>query len=167
MRLASACLTAGLILAVTPAFAQTAKLLQKFDDWQVFLHESKDEKVCFAASTPKEMEPKNVSRGSVFFYLTTWEKDGVRNEVSVKVGYPFKADSSPTVAIGSDEFQLYPKDDKAFMRDPAEERKLLDAMRKSANMTVKGTSSRGTNTIDQYSLKGLVPALKQLETACK
>lgn len=167
MRLASACLAAGLILAGTPAFAQTAKLLQKFDDWQVFLHETGAEKVCFAASAPKEMEPKTAKRGSVFFYLTTWQKDGVRNEVSVKVGYSFKSDSSPTVAIGETEFQLYPKDDKAFMRDPGEERKLLDAMRKGNNMTVKGVSARGTTTTDQYSLKGLVPALKQLETACK
>jgi invasion protein IalB len=167
MHLASACLAAGLILAGTPAFAQTAKLLQKYDDWQVFLHETKDEKVCFAASAPKEMEPKAAKRGAVFFYLTTWQKDGVRNEVSVKVGYSFKPDSTPTVAIGTDEFQLYPKEDKAFMRDPAEERKLLDAMRKAPSLTVKGTSARGTNTTDSYSLKGLSAALKQMETACK
>lgn len=167
MHLASACLAAGLILAASPAYAQTAKLLQKYDDWQVFLHETKDEKVCFAASAPKDMEPKTAKRGPVFFYLTTWQKDGVRNEVSVKVGYSIKPDSSPVVVIGTDEFQLYPKDDKAFMRDPGDERKLVDAMRKSANMTVKGTSARGTNTTDQYSLKGLSAALKQLETACK
>ncbi len=167
MQLASACLAAGLILIGTPAFAQTPKPLQKFDDWQVFVHEAKDEKVCFAASSPKEMEPKNAKRGPVFFYLTTWEKDGVRNEVSVKVGYPFKPDSSPTVLVGTEEFQLYPKDDKAFMRDPAEERKLLDAMRKGTNMTVKGVSSRGTSTTDEYSLKGLSAALKQLDTTCK
>ena len=141
--------------------------MQKFDDWQVFLHETKDEKVCFAASAPKDMEPKAAKRGQVFFYLTTWAKDGVRNEVSVKAGYSFKPDSTPTVLVGTTEFQLYPKDDKAFMRDPGEERKLLDAMRKGSALTVKGTSSRGTNTVDQYSLKGLVPALKQLETACK
>jgi invasion protein IalB len=167
MHLASAVLAAGLILATAPAFAQTAKPMQKFDDWQVFLHETKDEKVCFAASAPKEMEPKAAKRGQVFFYLTTWAKDGVRNEVSVKAGYAFKPDSTPTVLVGTTEFQLYPKDDKAFMRDPGEERKLLDAMRKGTALTVKGTSSRGTNTTDQYSLKGLVPALKQLETACK
>jgi invasion protein IalB len=167
MHLASACLAAGLILAGTPAFAQTAKLLQKYDDWQVFLHETKDEKVCFAASAPKEMKPDTAKRGAVYFYLTTWQKDGVRNEISVKVGYSIKPDSSPTVAVGDTEFQLYPKDDKAFMRDPGDERKLLDAMRKNANMTVKGTSARGTNTTDQYSLKGLSNALKQLETACK
>jgi invasion protein IalB len=167
MHLASACLAAGLVLFSAPSFAQTAKLLQKYDDWQVFLHETKDEKVCFAASAPKEMEPKAAKRGQVFFYLTTWQKDGVRNEVSVKVGYAFKSDSTPTVAVGNDEFQLYPKEDKAFMRDPAEERKLLDAMKKAQTLTVKGTSARGTNTTDQYSLKGLASALKQLETACK
>lgn len=167
MHLASACLAAGLILAGTPAFAQNAKPLQKYDDWQVFLHETKDEKVCFAASAPKEMEPKAAKRGAVYFYLTTWQKDGVRNEISVKVGYAIKPDSSPVVAVGDAEFQLYPKDDKAFMRDPADERKLLDAMRKNANMTVKGVSARGTATTDQYSLKGLSAALKQLDTACK
>lgn len=170
MRLASACLALGFVLGGTPASAQnapSAKLLQKFDDWQVFLHETKEEKVCFTAAAPKEMEPKAVKRGSVFFYLTTWQKDGVRNEVSVKAGYAFKPDSNPTIAIGADEFQLYAKDDKAFMRDPGEERKLLDAMRKGASMTVKGTSLRGTNTTDSYSLKGLAPALKQMETACK
>lgn len=167
MHLALAALAAGLIFAGAPAMAQTAKLLQKFDDWQVFLHETKDEKVCFAAAAPKDMEPKTAKRGSVFFYLTTWQKDGVRNEVSVKVGYSLKADSIPVVAIGPDEFQLYPKDDKAFMRDPAEERRLLDIMRKGQTLTVKGTSSRGTSTTDQYSLKGLGAALKQVETTCK
>ena len=167
MRLAAACLAAGILLSGTPAFAQNAKPLQKYDDWQVFLHETKEEKVCFAASAPKDMEPKSAKRGAVFFYLTTWQKDGVKNEISVKAGYPFKSDSNPTVAVGTEEFQLYPKDDKAFMRDPGEERKLLDAMRKGSTMTVKGTSIRGTSTTDQYSLKGLVPALKQMETACK
>lgn len=167
MHLASAILAAGLIFAGAPSMAQTAKLLQKFDDWQVFLHETKEEKVCFAAAAPKDMEPKSAKRGSVFFYLTTWQKDGVRNEVSVKVGYALKTDSTPVVAVGTDEFQLYPKDDKAFMRDPAEERRLLDSMRKGQTLTVKGTSSRGTSTTDQYSLKGLAAALKQVETTCK
>jgi len=145
MGLASACLAAGLICAASPAFAQTAKLLKTFDDWQVFVHEANNEKVCFAASAPKEMLPKGVNRGSVFIYLTTWQKDGVRNELSVKVGYTLKTDSTPSVAVGTANFQLYPKDDKAFMRDPAEERKLLDAMRKAGDLSMKGTSARGTS----------------------
>ncbi|MGB0086172.1 MAG: invasion associated locus B family protein [Rhodomicrobiaceae bacterium] len=166
MRLASACLAAGLICAVSPALAQTAKLLKTFDDWQVFVHEANNEKVCFAASAPKEMSPKGANRGSVFLYLTTWQKDGVRNELSVKVGYTLKPDSTPTVSVGSQDFQLYPKDDKAFMRDPADERKLVDAMRKGSNLTIKGTSNRGTSTEDKYSLSGLKAALEQVGQAC-
>lgn len=166
MRLASACLAAGLTFAATPAFAQTAKLLKTFDDWQVFVHEANNEKVCFAASAPKETLPKGVNRGSIFLYLTTWQKDGVRNELSVKVGYTLKADSTPTVSVGAEEFQLYPKDDKAFMRDPAEERKLVDAMRKGANLKMKGVSTRGTNTEDTYSLNGLTAALEHVAQAC-
>lgn len=166
MRLASACIAAGLLIAASPAFAQTAKLLKTFRDWQVFVHEANDEKVCFAASAPKSTSPRGVNRGSIFLYLTTWQKDGVKNELSVKVGYTFKPESTPIVAVGSDSFQLYPKDDKAFMRDPAEERKLVDAMRKGSTLTIKGESSRGTSTEDKYSLFGLTAALNHVEQVC-
>jgi Invasion associated locus B (IalB) protein len=167
MRLASACLAAGLLFSVSPAFAQSAKLLKTFDDWQVFVHEANDDKVCFAASAPKDTSPKKgVSRGSIFLYLTTWQKDKVRNEVSFKVGYTLKPESVPTLTVGSQEFELYAKDDKAFMRDPADEKKLIDAMRKGSTLTMKGVSSRGTNTEDKYSLNGLTAALNHVEQAC-
>lgn len=166
MRLASACLSAIVFCAAAPASAQTAKLVKTFDDWQVFVHEANNEKVCFAASAPKESNPKGASRGSIFFYLTTWAKDGVKNEVSVKIGYTFKPDSTPTLKIGSDKFELYPKEDKAFMRDPADERKLVDAMRKGSSLELAGQSSRGTSTEDKYSLRGLSAALKQVEETC-
>ena len=167
MRLASACIAAGLICAAPSAHAQTPKLLKAFDDWQVFVHEAKDEKVCFAVSAPKEMTPKGVNRGLVYLYLTTWAKDGVRNEFSVKIGYTLKSESTPVVTVGSDQFQLYPKDDKAFMRDPAEERKLIESMRKASDLNVKGVSARGTETTDKYSLKGLGAALAHVEASCK
>jgi invasion associated locus B (IalB) protein len=167
MRLATACLAAGLLFAASPAFAQNAKLLKTFDDWQVFVHEANDDKVCFAASAPKDSLPKKgVNRGSIFLYLTTWRKDNVRNEVSFKVGYTLKTESVPTLTIGTQNFELYAKDDKAFMRDPADEKKLLDAMRKGSNLSMKGQSARGTNTEDKYSLKGLSAALAHVEQAC-
>ncbi len=72
----------------------------------------------------------------------------------------------PVVEVGSDKFQLYPKDDKAFMRDPAEERKLIESMRKGSDLSVKGVSTRGTETTDTYSLKGLGAALTHVEASC-
>lgn len=167
MRIASAIIAAAVLLAASPAYAQTAKLLDTFKDWQVFVHEANNEKVCFAASAPKDKAPKGVNRGSVFLYLTTWMKDDVRNEVSVKIGYTFKPESVPVMTVGSETFELYAKDDKAFMRDPAEERKLIDAMKKGASLTMTGLSSRGTKTEDRYSLIGLTAALGHIEKACQ
>lgn len=167
MRLASAIFAAALLFAVKPAYAQTAKLLETFKDWQVFVHEANDEKVCFAASAPKKKLPAGANRGSVFFYLTTWKKDDVRNEVSIKIGYTFKPESVPVVTVGSETFELYSKDDKAFMRDPAEETKLIAAMRKGSRLKMTGLSSRGTKTEDSYSLLGLTAALGHVEKACQ
>jgi hypothetical protein len=167
MRIASAIIAAAVVLAASPAYAQTAKLLDTFRDWQVFVHEANDETVCFAASAPQEKQPPGVNRGSVFLYLTTWKKDDVRNEVSIKVGYTFKPESVPVVTVGSETFELYAKDDKAFMRDPAEERKLIEAMMKGSSLTMTGLSSRGTKTEDTYSLYGLTAAIGHVEKACQ
>jgi hypothetical protein len=40
-------------------------------------------------------------------------------------------------------------------------------MRKGADLVVSGTSSRGTQSVDRYSLKGLSQALDRTAQACK
>jgi invasion protein IalB len=152
--------------APAAAEAEKARLLEKSDDWSVFVHEGADGKVCFASSTPKDMEPKGARRSTVYFYVTTWQKDGVRNEVSVKLGYPLKADSTPVVTVGDATFEMFPREDKAFIKNPVDERKLLQTMLASGSMVVKATSARGTDTTDQYSLIGMSKAIKKLEEVC-
>jgi invasion protein IalB len=44
---------------------------------------------------------------------------------------------------------------------------MLDAMRKGADLIIKGTSGRGTQTTDQFSLKGLTQAIERAEQECK
>ena len=55
--------------------------------------------VRFAASSPSDMQPKTATskRTPVVFYATAWQKDGVRGEVSVKLGYAVKPKSVATV----------------------------------------------------------------------
>ena len=50
---------------------------------------------------------------------------------------------------------MYTQNDGAWIKNVAEEARMIDAMRKGADLTVKGTSGRGTQSTDQYSLKGL------------
>ncbi|MEJ2123717.1 MAG: hypothetical protein P8Y67_03135 [Alphaproteobacteria bacterium] len=167
MRFIAACLAAGFLIAASPASAQNAKLVKSFGSWHVFVHGDKGNKICFAASQPKSIKPENVNRGPIFFYLTTWQKDGVRNEVSIKLGYPVKPAGKPNIAIGSQKYELFPKGDKVFLKDPDEERKLIAAMKKGASLTVTSISTRGTTTIDDYDLSGISAALKELGNVCQ
>ena len=73
-----------------------ARLLEKIQDWTVFIYEAAEGRVCFAASAPTDMQPKTAKRTPVIFYVTTWQKEGVHNEVSVRQGYAMKANAAAT-----------------------------------------------------------------------
>jgi Invasion associated locus B (IalB) protein len=143
-----------------------ARLLERIKDWTVFIYEGAEGRVCFAASAPTDMQPKTAKRTSVIFYVTTWQKDGIHNEVSVRQGYAMKANGAATVTVGGQNFSLAADDDKAYPKDPADERKLLAAMAAGGPMTVKATSAKGTQTTDQYSLDGVAAAVQKLEETC-
>ena len=143
-----------------------ARLFEKVKDWTVFIYEGAEGRVCFAASAPTDMQPKSAKRTSVIFYVTTWQKEGVHNEVSVRQGYAMKANAIATVMVGGQTFTLSADDDKAYAKDPAEERKLLAAMAAGGPMIVKATSAKGTQTTDQYSLDGIAAAVQKLQETC-
>ena len=80
----------ALLLSSSPTFGQQAKLIKKFSSWSAYVHESQTNKVCFVISKPKSSKPKKVKRGDIYFYVSHWPGEKVRNEISVKIGYPFK-----------------------------------------------------------------------------
>jgi hypothetical protein len=152
-------------LSFTPAFAENPSLLQKFQDWSAY-GTAADPKVCFAVAQPKEMSPKGVKRGPVYFYISQWPAEKVVNEVSVKMGYPFKPGGTVTVNVGDAKFELFTKDEGAFVEKPETETGLIEALRKGGTMKVEGTSMRGTKTSDTYSLGGLGDALDRIAKEC-
>jgi hypothetical protein len=143
-----------------------ARLLERIKDWTVYIYEGAEGRICFAASAPTDMQPKTAKRTPVIFYVTTWQKDGVHTEVSVRQGYAMKANAAATVTVSGQNFLLSPDDDKAYPKDPAVERKLLAAMTAGGPMIVKATSAKGTQTTDQYSLEGVAAAIQKLEESC-
>jgi Invasion associated locus B (IalB) protein len=100
-------------------------------------------------------------------YVHLQPAENVKNEVSVIIGYPFKTSSDATVEIGGTKFAMYTQNDGAWIKNVADEARMVDAMRKAADVTVKGTSGKGTNSTDQYSLKGLAQALERADQECK
>jgi len=161
---AAAALAVGLVLSSSAAHA--ANLVKTYRDWSLFKHQESSKKICFAASQPKEMAPANAKRDAVFFYVSAWPQDGVKSEVMVRMGYPVKSGSTVNVTIGGSTFELFAKDDKAFVANPQDELKLINAMKRGSLMKVVATSSQGTKTADNYSLMGISAALDGLSDAC-
>ncbi|MFI5018219.1 MAG: invasion associated locus B family protein, partial [Dongiales bacterium] len=57
--------------------------------------------------------------------------------------------------------------DRAWAKDATADKAMIDAMRKGSSLTVKGTSSRGTEITDTYSLLGFSKAYQAIGAACK
>jgi|SRR5690606_31804270 len=153
------------IAAATSAAAQT-KLVDTFNDWYFYSHDGSDERVCFAASAPQSSQPAGVSREPAYFYISAWPGEGVRTELSVKIGYSFRDGSEATVTVGNESFTLFTHDDRAFVNNPIEELKLLEAMKRGANMVVEGVTEEGTTTRDTFSLMGVTKAVQTLTSQC-
>jgi len=144
-------------------------LLGQYGDWGAYTASPGGNKVCFALAKPKttKTEPEGRKRHPSYVFVSTRPADKVKNEVSVIIGYPFKTSSDATAEIGTAKFAMYTQNDGAWIKNVAEEARMVDAMRKGADLTVKGTSGRGTESTDQYSLKGLAQALDKIEQECK
>ena len=144
-------------------------LLGQYGDWGAYTASPGGNKVCFALAKPKtsKTEPAGRKRDPAYVFVSTRPAENVRNEVSVIIGYPFKTTSDATAEIGTAKFAMYTQNDGAWIKNVAEEARMVDAMRKGADLTVKGTSGRGTQSTDQYSLKGLAQALDKIEQECK
>lgn len=142
------------------------KLLQTFRDWNTYLATSPT-KTCYAAAQPKKREPTRLKRDPGYFLISTRPAQRVRNEVAIIAGFKAKAGSEPEVRIGSARFALVSNGPNLWIKNAAEERPLLNAMRKGSTMTVHITSGRGNKTVDTYSLSGITQALARAQKACQ
>ena len=153
-------------------YATTPEKIGTFRYWRVYQLGSGVNKVCYMLSEPVEKLPRNVRRGKIYFSIMHHPANGVRNEASVSVGYPFSAKSNPYARIGTDSFdfdsgvQMEADPSWAWLRNPAHHDRLIDMMKRGNQLVFKGTSARGTLTTDTYSLLGFSKAMARLNQAC-
>ncbi|MFG1201970.1 invasion associated locus B family protein [Xanthobacter aminoxidans] len=155
--------------AAAPAIAQgqpQSKAVAQFGDWSVYVSTSSP-KVCYAISQPKTRAPEGLKRDPAYFFISTRPGENVKNEVTVTVGFPLKEGSDATLTVGNATLQLYTKDQGAWVRNVADEAKLVEAMKRGRDLTVASTSLRGNLTTDKYSLVGLAQALDRVAQECK
>ncbi len=149
-----------------------ATLLGQYGDWGAYTATPGGQKVCFALAKPSSQvdNPPNrrTAANPVYLFISTRPAEKVSNEISVLVtGYVFKPNSEASVAVGGTNFAMYTQNDGAWVKNAAEEAKLIDTMRKAGDVAIKATTSRGTQTTDTFSLKGISQAVDRAAQECR
>jgi hypothetical protein len=139
------------MFALTPvAGAAEPELLGTFDDWQAYTYKAPDTRVCYAVSSPKSSEAgKKVKRDPIYFLVTHMPGRIV------------------TVKVDDKSFELFTTGDGAWVDNAAREKEILAAMKAGTKLVVTGTSWKGTETTDTYSLAGISAAVDKIDSACK
>jgi invasion protein IalB len=155
--------------ASAPAGDAQPTLLGQYGDWGAYFATPGGKKLCFTIAKPKtsQTNPVGRKRDPAWLFVSDRPAENVRNEVSVIIGYPFKTSADATAEIGTAKFAMYTMNDGAWIKNVAEEARMVDAMRKGSDLIVKGMSGHGTESTDQYTLKGLSQALDRADQECK
>ena len=150
-----------------------ATLLGQYGDWGAYTASPGGQKVCFALAKPTSSvdNPPNrrTAANAVYMFISTRPAEKVSNEVSVLVtGYVFKAEHRSHRRRRRRELRrCTPRTTAPGSRTRPKRRKLIDTMRKGADVVIKATTSRGTQTTDTFSLKGIAQALDRVAQECK
>lgn len=168
MRFSFLVLTLLAVFSLTSvAVAEEPKLLSTHKNWSAFTFMENGKKVCFMASQPSKSQGNYTKRGEVFALVTHRPGDNSFDVVSFVAGYTFKKNSDVTVNVAGKKYTLFTQADTAWTSDDATDKAVVSAIKAGNTMTVKGVSTRGTNTTDTYSLAGSTAAYEAISRACR
>ena len=144
-------------------------LIGQFGTWGAYTAMPNGKKVCFALAKPasSKTNPPNRPRDPAYVFISSRPAEKVVNEVSVMIGYAVKPGSESTLEVGGGSYAMYTQGDGLWIKNAAEEERMVEAMRKSADVVVKSASAKGTETTDTFSMKGLAQALDRLAQDCR
>jgi Invasion associated locus B (IalB) protein len=144
-------------------------LLGQYGEWGAYTASPGGKKICFALAKPanSSTSPPNRPRDPAWMFISTRPAEKVKEEVSVIFGYGHKPNSDANIEVAGGSYAMYTQADGAWVKNAAEEPKLVETMRKGQDLTVKGTSAKGTASTDVYSLKGLSLALDKVGQECR
>ncbi len=162
----------GAVFGATMAQAQESNnRVAAHTDWSVF--EAASPKQCWSVSAPKESVNTRdgrvvaVKRSDILFFVSYIPSSNVKGQVSFTGGYPFRNGSTVTLDVGGTKFELFTDGEMAWSASDADDAKIVTAMKRGADATLSGVSSRGTKTEDTFSLFGFTAAVEDAEKRCQ
>ncbi len=136
-----------------------------YGDWGAYLAKGKA-KTCYALAMPKDRKPDG-KKDAAYVFIADRPAEKVHNEVSIMMGFPIKESGAAQAKVGAVSFDLVAKGSNAWIKNPADEAKFVDALKHTAKLTVTAPSMKGKATTDTYSLAGIKQALERVGKDCK
>jgi len=148
--------------------ASEPKELVKSGVWSAYTYKEGGKLTCYMYSEPITESGNFKKRGDPHIMVTRRRGTEMAEEVSVTSGYPYKKNSKIKLNIDGRKFEFgfFIKNEHAWSDDAKEDEAVVKAMRRGNKLTVRGTSRKGTYSLDTYSLKGFTKNHKAIVKAC-
>ena len=137
-----------------------------FGDWRGFLAQTGKDKTCYALASPKDREPAALKRDPAYMFISNRPGENVHNEISIMLGFAVKDGGDAHAEVAGANFDLVAKGTNAWIKNPAEEGRFIDALKKGGKLVVKAPSTKGKTTTDSYMLSGLKQVLDKVQKEC-
>ena len=161
---------AGCLVSVLsfPAEAEKREILGSYRDWDTIqIERDNGEKHCMMISMPKRSSPNNVTHGEVYMTVTHRPRRKVRDEINFVAGYDLKVGSSVNGTIGSTGYTMFSEGRNGWNYSQGDDSKMVAAMKRGSSLSIRATSTRGTNTSYTFSLTGFTAAYNAITEACR
>ena len=92
--------------------------------------------------------------------------EDIKNEISVTNGYEFKLKSPVAAKSGKKTYNLFSKGRFAWVIDRKDEQKLISTMKIASRLMIIGSSEKGEQSTDHYSMMGFTKAYNSAKKSC-
>lgn len=174
LRTVSVLTLTGILMAAgfCPALAGEKKPNQiaTVKNWSAYSWNTPDGKVCYAMAKATDSEPAKLKRDPAYLMVNIWPGRKSSSEIQIVPGYVYDDSVPVKVTIGKQSFDFFAKNESgagsAWVKDVADETKVLDAMRKGSKLVVTAAAKKGGKTKDTYALAGMGDMVDKARKAC-
>ena len=145
--------------------ASAQEFKRAYNDWSVYTAFQNGQKLCYIVSFPTNKTGNYSRRGDPYVMVTS--VSGSRDEFSITGGYPYKNNTEPRAIIDNNEYKLSMTEGEfAWFKTEKYDKIAIEKMKKGLKMKIKGTSTKGTYSVDTYSLSGFTAAYDKMRSLC-
>tara|TARA_Y100001958_G_C21078186_1_gene435392 strand:- start:197 stop:697 length:501 start_codon:yes stop_codon:yes gene_type:complete len=153
------------ITFASEVFAKTPRSTGKYKNWESFVAETDQGKICFAQTTPTKRAPGSIQRNQSKLFVTFRPAESIKDEVSITSGHNYKS-SSVSARSGKRKYSFFSQNEFAWLLDDQEEKNFIKLMKRATDLIVKARTAKGAETTDHYSMMGFTKAYNTAKKTC-